>query len=172
MRYSDHGRGGIHRKSSRRAAAGERPPSPRPRRPLDRRDGQHPPPQGRPGLLLHDRVGRLRVHRRRAGRRGRRRLPPRRRGRRRADRRQPGPHDRDQRALHRDRPGRSQQEAEAGLHRLHQRGLRQEHRAARSARTGICCSARPPPGAGPTPAPRPSTSTWRSPTARSGGCRW
>ena len=109
-------------------ASGHR--SPRPRRPLHRCDRQHPPPQGAPQLLLHDRVSRFARHHRRARRRSRHRLPPRGRGRRGAHRREPRSHDRDQRPLHRDRSRAGQQEEEARLHRLHERGLRQERRPA------------------------------------------
>ena len=107
----------------------------------------------------------------RARRRGRRRLPPGRRGGRRADRREPGADDRDQRPLHRGRARAGQQEEEAGLHRLDQRGLRQESHDApvpRGRRPGP--RRRPTRAAGPTPARRRSTSSSRSPTGRSASC--
>ena len=81
---------------------------------------------------------------RRAHRPLRRRVPSGRRRRREADCRSAGPHDRDQRARHRGRAEARQQEEEAGRDRLDLRGLRQEHRRARSAKTPISCS-------GPTP---------------------
>ena len=43
---------------------------------------------------------------------------------------------------------------------------------ARSARTTTWCWARPPRAAGATPAARPSTSSWPSPTTRRSACRW
>ena len=91
------------------------------------RDRQHPAPEVEPGVRVHDRVVQQRTGRRRARRLGGRRLPPGRRGRRRADRREPGAHDREQRPHHRGRSLRRQQEEEAGLRGLDERGLRQEH---------------------------------------------
>ena len=50
------------------------------------------------------------------------------------------------------RPGGGQRAEEAGLLREDVRGVRQARASCRSARTGTCCSARPPPAAGRTPA--------------------
>ena len=101
----------------------------------------------------------------------RRGLPPGRGGRREADRRRAGAHDRDQRARHRGRAAPRHQEEEAGVHRLDVGGLRQEHRrpVPRGRRPGD--GRRPRSTAGPMPAARRSTSSWRWPTGRKASCR-
>ena len=120
-----HRRRGVHWLPPRRRAPGAGAPRPRARRSVYRLDRQRPPAQGRAALRLHDRDVRERVGRRRARRRGRHRLPPGGGGRCGAHRRQPRAHDRDQRALHRGRARAGRQEAQAGVPRLDERGLRQ-----------------------------------------------
>ena len=110
-------------------------------------------------------------------------LPPGRGGRRQADRAGAGAHHRDQRARHRGGPAARGQEAEAGVHRLDLRGLRQEHRGAvprgrrprdgrdQPASLGVCLQqgARRVPGAGLLEAEagcRSSSSASSTPSAR------
>ena len=112
------------------ALLGAGPRGPRARRPLDGQHRQHPPPQGparrsttrstrrRTRQVVAELVDEADVVFHLAAAVGRR-----------ADRREPGPHDRDQRPLHRGRAGPGQQEEEAGADRLDERGLRQERRA-------------------------------------------
>ena len=124
---------------------GPRSLGPRPRRPLDRGDRQHPPPHGRTRGFEYTIDS---CHERPAGgrarRRGRRRLPPGRRRRRRADRREPGAHDRDERrTAPRSCSTQASKKKKPVLHRLDQRGLRQERPRCRSARTATSCWARP-----------------------------
>ena len=172
MRILITGGAGLHRLPSRRGAARGRPRGLRHRRPVDRLDRQHRAPEG-PARRFTTRSTRCSTSRSSpsssigadvifhlaaavgvklivAG---------------------AGPHHRNQRARHRGHPAARREEEEARVHRVDLRGLRQEHRRAVPRGRRPRASARPPGTAGPTPAARRSTSSWRWPTRRSRSCR-
>ncbi len=129
------------RRRIRRIASGRRPARAGPRG--DRRSTISPPGsmdniahlKGTSRLRVRDRHDHERIADGRARRPRRCRLPPRRRRRRQADRRSPGPHDRDQRARHGDRPQARRQEGQVDDDLLDVGGVREEHRPCPSAKT-------------------------------------
>ena len=126
----DYGRRGFHRISPGRGAPADGPQRGRRGRPVHGEPGEHPAPGRRRQVPVRPRVGPQRLDH--DGGRGPLRcdLPPGRRRRRAAHRGQARPHDRDQHPRLGGRAGPRQQVRPEGLHRLDERGVRQEHQGA------------------------------------------
>ena len=159
------GGGGVHRIAPRRAPARARRPRGRSRRPLDRRMENIAHLDRAAGLRAPHRLGARRAAGQRAGRSLRCHRASRRRGRREADRRAAGAHHRDQRPRHRGRARAPRPRSRSWSSSRRRPRSTASRTRSRSARITISSSARRRTRAGPMPAPRRSTSGWRSPTA-------